>query len=92
MRCVTKTCEHNITVTAVPSILLSCRKSTCQLFMVCLHKMKNDRPLSPLEIGLKTEHTVVCNTIIDHQKLCETMLDSIYEQSLQEKNRQAEQY
>ena len=39
MRCVTKTCEHNITVTAVPSIRLSCRKSTCRWFMVCLHKI-----------------------------------------------------
>jgi hypothetical protein len=43
--------------------------------MVCLHKMENDRPLSSLEIGLKTEHKVFRNTIIDHQKLCETMLD-----------------
>jgi len=50
MRCVIKTYEHNITVTAVPSIRLSCRKSTCRWFMVCLHKMENDSPLSLLEI------------------------------------------
>ena len=54
--------------------------------------MENDRPLSSLEIGLKTEHKVFRNTIIDHQKLCETMLDSIYEQGLQEKICKAEQY
>ena len=54
--------------------------------------MENDRPLLPLEIGLKTEHKVVRNTIIDHQKLCETMLDSIYEQGLQETFCKAEQY
>jgi len=47
--------------------------------------------LPPLEIGLKTNKGV-CNKIIDHQKLCETMLDSIYEQGLQEKFCKAEQY
>jgi len=60
--------------------------------MVCLHKIENDRPLSPLEIRFKMEHKGGRNKIIDHQKQCETMLDSIYEQGLQEKFCKAEQY
>jgi hypothetical protein len=44
-------------------------------------------PKSYIEIGLQTEHKVVRNTIIDYQKLCETMLDSIYEQGLQDKKK-----